>query len=102
MIISRQLAELMQGAAGVHSAPGEGSTFWFTARVRRAPGPLDVSADAPTPLPGTGGRGPGLRAPSRSSSTKSWAAAAQEGLIQLRAMQTLLGGPSTPGKPLRP
>ncbi len=93
----------MQGAAGVHSAPGEGSTFWFSARVRRAPGPLDVSADAPTPLPRHCRTRPGPASPKPlSSSTKSWAAAAQEGLIQLRAMQTLLGGPSTPGKPLRP
>ncbi|MBU1816562.1 MAG: response regulator [Gammaproteobacteria bacterium] len=49
LVISRQLAELMQGGAGVHSAPGEGSTFWFTAHLQRVPEPLDVSADAPTP-----------------------------------------------------
>ncbi|MDP3227179.1 MAG: ATP-binding protein [Acidovorax sp.] len=49
LVISRQLAELMEGAAGVHSAPDEGSTFWFTARVQRAPEPLAMPADAPTP-----------------------------------------------------
>ncbi|SFD20729.1 CHASE domain-containing protein [Massilia yuzhufengensis] len=31
LVISKQLAELMNGTAGADSVPGQGSTFWFTA-----------------------------------------------------------------------
>ena len=33
--ISKRLARLMGGDAGVISAPGQGSTFWFTVRLKR-------------------------------------------------------------------
>lgn len=36
LVISKRLARLMAGDVGVTSEPGRGSSFWFTARLRRA------------------------------------------------------------------
>lgn len=37
LVITRHLATLMGGNAGVESKPGEGSCFWLTARLARTP-----------------------------------------------------------------
>lgn len=47
LAITRRLAESMGGEAGATSVPGAGSTFWFTARLRRAASSAGVVAPRP-------------------------------------------------------
>ena len=49
--ITRRLARLMGGDAGLSSVPGRGSTFWFTARLAVA-APAAAGLEDPAPVPG--------------------------------------------------
>lgn len=63
LVIARQLAQAMGGETGVHSEPGRGSTFWFTARLQRAPAKDWAHEGLEHPLsPPSPGRGPDRRA----------------------------------------
>ncbi|MFN4326982.1 MAG: bacteriohemerythrin [Azonexus sp.] len=51
LAITRKIAQLMQGDAGAESVLGQGSTFWFTARLKRATTPRAVTATTPPDNP---------------------------------------------------
>ena len=50
LVISQRLAKLMGGEVGVTSEPGAGSTFWMTARLKRAAGEVFATGPNADPL----------------------------------------------------
>ncbi|MEI6259964.1 MAG: PAS domain S-box protein, partial [Deltaproteobacteria bacterium] len=50
LAISKQLAELMNGEAGVNSEEGKGSEFWFTARLGKQVGDAYMESTLPADL----------------------------------------------------
>ncbi|BBL75787.1 PAS domain S-box protein [Methylomagnum ishizawai] len=45
--ITKKIAHLMGGTAGVDSVPGQGSTFWFTAKLKRGEEMAPLNSSAP-------------------------------------------------------
>jgi two-component system, sensor histidine kinase and response regulator len=55
LALTRHFAQLMGGEADVSSVPGQGSTFWFSARLARGAPPGDTVVPAPSQLTATTG-----------------------------------------------
>jgi signal transduction histidine kinase len=47
LALTRHLAQMMGGEVGMRSTPGQGSTFWFTARLQDAAQAGDLAAPVP-------------------------------------------------------
>jgi PAS domain S-box-containing protein len=52
LVVTKQLVELMDGALGVKSVVGQGSTFWVELRTMPAPTMAEAGSAPTTPVPG--------------------------------------------------
>jgi two-component system, sensor histidine kinase and response regulator len=60
--LTRHFAQLMGGEADARSVPGQGSTFWFSARLARGIAPRIAGLPASSPMPESLAPASGLRA----------------------------------------
>jgi signal transduction histidine kinase/HPt (histidine-containing phosphotransfer) domain-containing protein/ActR/RegA family two-component response regulator len=85
LTITRHLAQLMGGEAGVESESGRGSTFWFTARLQRGSGTM------PSPkTPAVGQPGAELELQQRHAGTRLLLA--EDNAVNREVALDLLGG----------